>query len=220
MNRKMERIILGIWVAGLALTGTACMSTETFSLTDDRFEKDFADVHVSIAYLDREELLARHGGDGNAFIDFPPNLSQKRLMVFELKVETQKTSIKIRQKHITFGYGGTLASPLSSFLLKELWKPFNENSREEGRRDQMADRFVSSGILKASPGKALSVYIVFAKKFPVFGDGVFTMPISTRDGEDSGYVEAAFQFRPAGADKEKTEEKAMGDKDKKSIFAN
>ncbi len=218
MKNKAEMGALLALLVFLILTG--CTSTREYSVTGDSFEKDFADVHVSIAYLDREELLARHGNDGNAFIDFPANLGQKRLMVFELKVDTVDTSIKIKHKHITLNYGGKVASPLSYFLLEEMWKPFNKSSMEAGVRGKMAGQFVSGGTLKAGPGKPLSVYIVFAKNFPVFGDAVFTMPISTSDGTDEGYVEAPFQFRPAGGTVQKGENAGQeeGEPSKKSIF--
>ncbi len=205
----------------------SCTTTNEYPVTSDAHQRQFADVSLSLRYIDREELIARHGEKTNPFVDFPGGIfDNKTMMVFELEIESTETSVFIQQKHINFEYGDKLSHPMSEFHMKGLWEEYNDNNREKDIRNKIIGDNVSQGKIEAEPDKPLSTYIIFRDKFPMYGESKLTLPIMTADLSDQGIIEFPFDFKMAYIDASKADSAKVtpsssskdGGEEKKSIF--
>lgn len=205
---------------------SSCASINEFSVTSDEHQRQFADVSLSLRYLDREELIARHGLEANPFVDYPGTVTRKQqIMVFEMEVSSIETPILIKQKNINLEFGDQRESPISEYHMKEMWVKYH-SKREKDIRNRIIGQNVSQGELTADPSAPLKTYLVFVDKFPLYGDAVLSLPIMTADLKDQGIIEFPFSFDLAYIDPEKTEPGDLSppssdedtEEEKKSIF--
>jgi hypothetical protein len=212
----------------LICTGTllSCASTNEYTVSTDAHQRQFADISLSLRYVDRDELIARHGDETNPFVDFPGGVfDNKMIMVFELEIESTETSIIIQQKRINFEFGDKLAHPISEFHMKGLWEEHNADSREKDKRNKIIGDYVTQGKIEAGPDNPLSTYIIFRDRFPMYGESKFSLPIVTADLSDQAVIEFPFSFNMAYIDASKADPMNVApssdgetEGEKKSIF--
>lgn len=161
-----------------------------------------ADLTITLRPLSYDVLKERHGSNHpdkiNPFIDYPGQIPQRRIVVFEATFETEVSTIIVDLKQVKLTMGGSGGNAASQDYLIRLWENYIRNSAFQNTIPYKSRKFVLPGDFTITPGAPVQGYLVFAEPYPKEGgEGLISMTVSTDSG-DTGELEIPLAFTEHG----------------------
>lgn len=171
--------------------------------------KKAADLTITLKPMDYETLKKLHGSNRefytNPFIDFPGQVPQRRIIVFETTFSTEVSTIDVFIRDIQLSIGGQSGKAASAEYLNNLWLGYVENTPYEAKLPAKSTKYMLPRNFTIKPGEPVSGYLVFAERYPKEGgEGLLTIPV-TADNGDRGTIEIDMFFTESGLNTEKQE---------------
>lgn len=168
-----------------------------------------ADLTITLKPLGYDTLKELHGSNRrqwlNPYIDFPGQIPQRRIVVFEARLETEVSSVNIFIRDIKLGIGGQVGKAASVEYLNNLWLGTIRNTAWEATIPAVTRRTMLPREFVVKPGESAEGYLVFAERYPKEGGAaLLEIPVSTDDG-DRGVLEYEMFFTEEGIDTEVVE---------------
>ena len=174
--------------------------------------KKAADLTITLKPLSYDTLKDRHGSNledyKNPFIDFPGQIPQRRIVVFETTFTTEVSTIDVFIREIQLNIGGKfgkIGKAASAEYLSNLWLGYVDDTPYEAKLPRKAHDYMLPRKFTIKPGEPVSGYLVFAERYPKEGgEGFLSIPV-TADNGDRGTIEIEMFFSEHGLDTEKPE---------------
>ncbi|MCK5735347.1 MAG: hypothetical protein KAH21_02670 [Spirochaetaceae bacterium] len=174
--------------------------------------KKSADLTITLKPLSYDFLKERHGSNlrdyTNPFIDFPGQIPQRRIVVFETTFATEVSTIDVFIREILLNIGGQIGQTgkaVSAEYLSNLWLGYIEDTPFEAKLPRKAHDNMLPRKFTIKPGEPVSGYLVFAERYPKEGgEGFLSIPV-TADNGDRGTIEIEMFFSENGLDTERPE---------------
>lgn len=173
--------------------------------------KQAADLTITLHPLDYDALRELHGSNRqpdkkvNPYIDYPGQIPQRRIVVFDTEFKTETSTIMINIREIELAIGGRMGKAASVAYLTRLWESYIDDTPYVNTIPDVARRTMLPREIVVTPGENVSGYLVFAEPFPKDGgEGLLTIPVSADTG-DKGVIEIEINFEDpeAGVHQEK-----------------
>ena len=164
-----------------------------------------ADLTISLLPKSRDELRDIYGSNSdrlrNPYIDHPSKITKKRLVVFDVNITTEESTVLFELRENSLMIGGQTAQGTTRQLLANLWKGYASQEEQAGLHDLMLRSMLEREI-SVSPDNPAQGYIVFAHNYPEGGgDGLITFHVKTPDGA-MGTLSESIQFTNKGVEEE------------------
>ena len=168
-----------------------------------------ADLTITLEPVGYDELRERHGSNVrqrlNPYIDFPGQIPQRRIVVFDAVFETSLSNINVQVREIKLGIGGQVGNAASVEYLNNLWKGYIKETPWEATIPAVTRRTMLPREFSVLPGEPAIGYLVFAERYPKEGGaGLLEIPVITDKG-DRGTLEYEMYFTENGIDAEAPE---------------
>lgn len=171
-------------------------------------------IDIRVRPASRESLEKRYGASSqgmNPLLDYSSLFSQKRLLVFEMIVESTEYAVELVTRQTTIDFEGMKPGlfagddrALDEELLREAWEGFlkidNVSNIPEMERE-VHDAL--PGNLKARPGEPASGYLVFLNRFPKYGVVHLSLLLRASNG-DTGTVSIRVEIEEPGKPRKST----------------
>ena len=207
MEKRIILISMGIALFSLLLSG--CL-TRAPMMNQPEIVKKAADLTITLKPLSYETLKERHGSNHefytNPFIDFPGQIPQRRIVVFDTTFTTEVNNISVFIREVQLTIGGESGKAASAEYLRNLWLGYVEQTPYEDQLPRKAKNYMLPREFTIKPGEPVSGYMVFAYPYPKEGGaGLLSIPVTAENG-DRGTIEVEMYFSENGLDTEMPEE--------------
>ena len=154
-------------------------------------------IKISARPASYEDLVRNYGNPSSAMnplVDYPSLVSQLRLLVFDVTIESPEHDVELITRQTTCAFIGAKDSPLAPAELRaldaqdlqEAWREHVDGSSKMPELVFKSNKALP-GDLRASPGKPASGYLVFLGYFPKGGTAVLSLAMRSSAG-DAGDV--------------------------------
>ncbi len=154
-------------------------------------------ISIQVRPAARSDLVKRFGSPSsvlNPMVDYPSLVSQQRLYVFEVTIESPEYRVELvtRQTELAFeDFRGGFLSPakaraLDARGLQEAWMAYIAGTSQIVEMEQKTRKALPGNLL-ARPGAPASGYLVFLHNFPKSGTAVLSLFLRASNG-DTGVV--------------------------------
>ena len=208
-HRFLSRVLLVSVIAVLAFVFSGCLTQAPVSDSQEIVIKA-ADLTITLDPVNYDDLRERHGSNRrqwlNPYIDFPGQVPQRRIVVFDAVFETDLTNVDVKIRAIKLAIGGQVGNAASAEYLNNLWKGYIRETAWEATIPAVTRRTMLPREFSVKPGEPAIGYLVFAERYPKEGgEGLLEIPVSTDKG-DRGVLEHLMFFTEKGIDVEVAEE--------------
>jgi len=205
-NRKYrKRPITGVilFTALLALSLSGCLTKAPMVDVPEIVIKA-ADLTITLDPLSYDELKERHGSNRrqrlNPYIDFPGQIPQRRIVVFDTVFETSVSNVDVAIREIKLSVSGQVGNAASVEYLNNLWRGYIRGTPWEATIPAVTRRTMLPREFSVTPGEPVIGYLVFAERYPKEGGlGLLEIPVITDKG-DRGTLEYEMYFTEKGID--------------------
>jgi hypothetical protein len=176
--------------------------------------KKTGDVTCVLTYMTQLELKQRHGTEHNPFINLPKGIFQRDLIVFELEIISEETSLEIPTTKIgmTIGQKSDYAKNIDKFML--YWRGYLNETDYNFMWDK-TKLIILPTVIHMGPDRPIKGYLVFFNNYPPeMGQALITLPVVTDSG-DYGNIEIPFYLDDPRAREAAAKKKKQKQKDKK-----
>ena len=168
-----------------------------------------ADLTIKLQPLDYDTLKELYGSNRrdklNPFIDYPGQIPQRRIVVFDAEFSTEVSTILVTLRDITLAIDGQMGKAASVEYLVQLWDLYIKNTAFSNTIPGKARKTMLPREFTVIPGEPVNGYLVFAEPYPkTGGDGLLRIPVATETG-DKGTIEIEISFQDPEADSEVNE---------------
>jgi len=198
-------------LSAVILSGVLLISCITRApvITLPEIVKQAADLTITLKPLSYDVLKERHGSNKefytNPFIDFPGQIPQRRIVVFEAVFSTEISTIDVFIRDIQLSIGGQIGKAASAEYLSNLWLGYVQQTPYEAKLPRKAHENMLPRNFTIKPGNPVNGYLVFTERYPKEGgEGLLTIPVTAENG-DRGTIEIELYFSESGLDTEKPE---------------
>ncbi len=193
----------------LILTGLSGCLTRPPQVQLPVITEKTADLTITLKPLSYDELKERHGSNRrdklNPFIDYPGQVPQRRIIVFDAEFSTEESTILFNIRDIKLAIGDETGKAASIEYLIRLWDVYNNKTAFSKTIPDKARRYMLPREFTVKPGENIAGYLVFAEPFPkIGGEGLLTIPVTTDSG-DTGTIEIKIDFDSNEGTEEETE---------------
>ncbi len=163
-----------------------------------------ADLTIKLQPMDYDTLKELHGSNRrdklNPFIDYPGQVPQRRIVVFEAEFSTEVSTILVTLRDITLAIDGQTGKAASVEYLIQLWDVYIKNTAYSNTIPGKARKTMLPREFTVIPGEPVNGYLVFAEPYPkTGGDGLLRIPVATDSG-DKGTIEIEISFQDPNTD--------------------
>ena len=171
-----------------------------------------ADLTITLRPLSYDTLKERHGSNRrdklNPFIDYPGQVPQRRIVVFEAEFSTEVSTILVNIRDIKLAIDDKTGKAASVEYLTQLWNVYIQKTAYSNTIPSKARRTMLPREFTIIPGEPVSGYLVFAEPYPkTGGKGLLSIPMATPGG-DRGTIEIEIDFE--GPDTKTEPEESTG----------
>jgi hypothetical protein len=188
-----------VFLLSVLAVAVSCTTTDFQPFPVDAVQEERSEnIVVHAEYLSDGDLVERYGSRDNPFIAPPSIFREKRYMVFELTVQALDQPATFRLSDLEFSFGNTTTAPTNQFHLANDWKRKDESDGLQHVRASARQRLISSEILPnrddMEPGDTLTGLVLFAGKYPRYGEGSLTVPVYEKTGRPLDRVTLLWEF--------------------------
>ena len=203
MKKKFHLILASVLLMSFIVSGCYTRPPE---INVPEIVTKAADLTITLKPLDYETLKERHGSNKefytNPFIDFPGQIPQRRIVVFETTFSTEVSTIDVFIREIQLNIGGQTGKATSAEYLNNLWMGYVDNTPYEAKLPAKSMKYMLPRKFTIKPGEPITGYLVFAERYPKEGgEGLLTIPVTAENG-DRGTIEVEMYFSENGLDTE------------------
>lgn len=200
--KRYSKIILTVGILSIFLL-SGCI-TQPPSTANKKIIAKAADLTVELEQIPYETLKKLYGSNRrdyqNPFIDFPGQVPQRRIVVFDAIFSTETSTIDVGIRTIQLSIGGQAGKAASAEYLSNLWKGYIKRTAWVNKLPDKAHRNMIPREFSIEPGEPVSGYLVFAERFPKEGgEGFMSIPVTSENG-DRGTIEIEMYFSEGGTE--------------------
>ncbi len=192
----MKKTLTAITVI-LLLMLSSCTITKKYHITDSSLiqEDEHDGIKVKCEYLDRQEIIKRHGAKNNPFLAPPMIITPHPAIIFELTITNmEETAVKLDIRDIDLYYNDKSYMPMSQSDMEIKIDDDEIKGFYKNKQRKMAEKKMLSNV-ETIPGMSEKKgYLVFMRNFKKKGNAELVLLFRTQDDMEAGEFTFNYDF--------------------------
>ncbi len=178
----------------IILTLPSCMQLDPYHKSETPVLQisEANDIQVECVYLDREEIISRHGLKENPFLAPSLSFTPRQMLVFEVNIMNNDSPLLVLDnRDVRLYFNNNLYKPLRTIQMEEKIESFSDSSINT-YENKIAKKYMLPNVVKIKGNSSRKGYLVFMGQMDAKGKAELMMDFTSEKGLLSG--EMTFEY--------------------------